>query len=119
MAVLIPYIITIDMAKTITYNKLVRDRIPKIIEDSGKTCEIEVLDDKTYLEMLDKKLMEELSEYYESHNAEELADLLEVIYAAAKLQGYIKEQLEEIRQNTADRRGTFDKKILLKSVTEG
>ena len=47
------------MAKTITYNKLVRDRIPKIIEDSGKTCEIEVLDDKTYLEMLDKKLMEE------------------------------------------------------------
>ena len=62
--------------KTITYNKLVRDRIPEIIEDSGKTCEIEVLDDKTYLEMLDKKLTEELNEYYESHNAEELADLL-------------------------------------------
>ena len=70
--------------KTITYNKLVRDRIPEIIEDSGKTCEIEVLDDKTYLEMLDEKLTEELNEYCESHNIEELADLLEVVYATAK-----------------------------------
>ena len=104
--------------KTITYNKLVRDKIPEIIEDSGKTCEIEVLDDKTYLEMLDKKLTEELNEYYESHNAEELADLLEVVYATAKVHGYTKEQLEEIRQNKADKRGAFDKKILLKSVTE-
>ena len=68
--------------------------------------------------MLDKKLTEELNEYYESHNAEELADLLEVIYAAAKGHGYTKEQLEEIRQNKADKRGAFDKKILLKSVTE-
>lgn len=104
--------------KTITYNKLVRDRIPEIIEYSGKTCEIEVLDDKTYLDMLDRKLMEELNEYYEGHNVEELADLLEVIYAAAKVHGYTKEQLEEIRQNKADKRGAFDKKILLKSVTE-
>ena len=104
--------------KTITYNKLVRDRIPEIIQDSGKTCEIEVLDDKTYLEMLDKKLTEELNEYYESHNAEELADLLEVVYATAKARGYTEEQLEEIRQNKADKRGAFDKKILLKSVTE-
>lgn len=104
--------------KTITYNKLVRDRIPEIIQDSGKTCEIEVLDDKTYLEILDKKLTEELNEYYESHNAEELADLLEVVYATAKARGYTKEQLEEIRQNKADKRGAFDQKILLKSVTE-
>lgn len=104
--------------KRTTYNKLVRDRIPEIIEDSGKTCEIEVLDDKSYLEMLDEKLTEELNEYCESHNIEELADLLEVVYATAKGHGYTKEQLEEIRQNKADKRGAFDKKILLKSVTE-
>lgn len=70
--------------KRTTYNKLVRDRIPEIIEDSGKTCEVEVIDDKTYLEMLDEKLTEELNEYCESHNIEELADLLEVVYATAK-----------------------------------
>ena len=49
--------------KEITYNKLVRDKIPQIIEASGKTCETEVLSDERYLEMLDKKLNEELAEY--------------------------------------------------------
>ena len=49
--------------KEIIYNKLVRDKIPQIIEASGKTCETEVLSDERYLEMLDKKLNEELAEY--------------------------------------------------------
>ena len=40
--------------KTITYNKLVRDKIPEIIEASGKKCEIKALNDDAYLKMLDK-----------------------------------------------------------------
>ena len=68
----------------IIYNKLVRDKIPEIIEASGKTCETEILSDKEYLQMLDKKLGEELAEYYKEQNIEELADLLEVLYATAK-----------------------------------
>ena len=35
------------------YNKLVRDRIPEIIESDGKTCVTETLPDARYLEMLD------------------------------------------------------------------
>ena len=58
--------------KEIIYDKLVRDKIPEIIEKSGKQCEIEILSDEKYIEMIDKKL------------DEELADLLEVIYAATK-----------------------------------
>ena len=46
-----------------TYNKLVRDRIPEIIENSGKTCVTEILSDEDYLRMLDAKLDEELAEY--------------------------------------------------------
>lgn len=61
--------------KLITYNKLVRDKIPEIIETSGKKCETQVLNDDDYLEMLDKKLSEEIKEYQESHEAEELADI--------------------------------------------
>ena len=38
----------------ISYNKLVRDKIPEIIEASGKTCEVEILSDEEYLQMLDK-----------------------------------------------------------------
>ena len=59
------------------YNKLVRDKIPKIIEMSGKTCTVETLMDEKYIAMLDAKLNEELAEYQENKSLEELADLLE------------------------------------------
>lgn len=106
------------MSKLITYNRLVSDKIPEIIEASGKKCETQMLNDEAYLEMLDKKLDEELKEYQESHEVEELADILEVIYALAQARGVSKEQLEGIRKTKADKRGLFEKKILLKSVTE-
>lgn len=101
-----------------TYNKLVRDRIPEIIEAGGDTCVTEVLSDEDYLRMLDAKLSEELAEYHADGNPEELADLLEVIYAAAKARGVSPEALDEIRRNKALKRGAFEKKLLLLEVTE-
>ena len=98
------------------YHKLVRDRIPEIIESSGKICETEVLADDEYLRMVDAKLDEELAEYHKEQNIEELADLMEVIYAAAIARGYSIEQLEQVRVQKAKKRGAFEKKILLKSV---
>lgn len=100
------------------YHKLVRDRIPEIIEASGKSCVTEILSDADYLELLDAKLDEELAEYHKDQNVEELADLLEVIYAAAKARGYTLEQLDVVRAEKASKRGAFEKKILLKEVIE-
>ena len=100
------------------YNKLVRDRIPEIIEVSGKICATEILSDEAYLRLLDAKLDEELAEYHSDQNIEELADLLEVIYAAAMARGYTLEQLEVVRAEKAAKRGAFAKKILLKEVIE-
>ena len=100
------------------YNKLVRDRIPEIIEADGNTCVTEVLPDDRYLQMLDAKLDEELAEYQESKSLEELADLLEVMRAVVKARGWTGEQLEQVRQEKAAKRGGFEKKILLKEVTE-
>ena len=105
-------------AKKITYNKLVRDRIPEIIEASGKHCEIRILDDEEYLCMIDAKLDEELAEYHKDQNLEELADLLEVIYAAVEARGYSIEQLEEVRAVKAKKRGVFRKRLLLLEVEE-
>ena len=102
----------------IIYNKLVRDKIPEIIEASGKTCETEILSNESYLQMLDKKLDEELAEYHQEQNIEELADLLEVLYARAKARGYSIEELDHVRVEKQKSRGGFDKKILLKSVME-
>ena len=100
------------------YNKLVRDRIPEIIEASGKTCVTEILSEETYLRMVDAKLDEELAEYHSDQTIEELADLLEVIYAAAMARGYTLEQMEVVRAEKAAKRGSFAKKILLKEVIE-
>ena len=104
--------------KTTVYRKLVRDRIPEIIEQSGKTCSCSVLSDNEYLMMLDGKLNEELAEYQESKSMEELADLLEVVRAVALARGSSPEEVEEIRRMKAEKRGGFEKKILLEEVTE-
>lgn len=100
------------------YNKLVRDRIPEIIESDGRECTTEILPDDRYRQMLDAKLNEELAEYQESKSLEELADLLEVMRAVVKARGWSWEQLEQARQEKAVRRGGFEKKILLKEVRE-
>ena len=101
-----------------TYNKLVRDRIPEIIESTGNECVIETLSDEMYLKMIDAKLDEELAEYHKDQNIEELAELLEVIFAAVIARGYSIEDLEQVRADKAAKRGGFSKKILLKEVIE-
>ena len=104
--------------KTTVYRKLVRDRIPEIIEQAGQKCVCSVLSDEDYLKMLDGKLNEELAEYQESKSMEELADLLEVVRAVALARGSSPEEVEEIRRMKAEKRGGFEKKILLEEVTE-
>ena len=100
------------------YNKLVRDRIPEIIEAGGGQCRTAILSDDEYLAMLDAKLDEELAEYHKDQNIEELADLLEVIRAATIARGYTLEELEAVRAKKAEKRGGFKKKILLIETIE-
>lgn len=102
--------------RSVIYNKLVRDRIPEIIEKSGNKCVTEILSDEEYIEILDKKLDEELAEYHNDKNIEELADLLEVIYACTQARGYSLEDLEKVRANKAETRGAFKSKIFLKET---
>jgi predicted house-cleaning noncanonical NTP pyrophosphatase (MazG superfamily) len=103
-----------------TYNKLVRDLIPDIIEKSGKTCTIRILDDSEYVEALQEKFVEEFEEYKQATNRqqalEELADLLEILYAFASYHGATKEELEAIRRKKAEERGGFQKRIFLIGV---
>ena len=101
-----------------TYHKLIRDRIPKIIEAQGKISVTKTLSDEDYLTMVDAKLDEELAEYHADQNIEELADLLEVIYAAAEARGYTREQLEKVRSEKEAKRGAFRKKLLLLEVRD-
>lgn len=103
---------------TIVHNKLVRDRIPEIIEGSGKTCITRILPREEYLAALDAKLQEELSEYQADKSLEELADLLEVMMAVAEAHGHSFDEVEAIRREKAEKRGGFRQRIYLTSVTD-
>ena len=101
---------------TTKYYKLVRDRIPEIIMQSGKRPVYSILSDEAYLAKLDEKLNEELAEYQESKSMEELADLLEVIRAVAAARGSSMDEVEAIRRDKAAKCGGFEKKVLLTEV---
>lgn len=100
------------------YFKLVRDRIPEIIESGGNRCRWRVMDAGEYQRKVDEKLQEELAEYLEAGDVNELADLLEVVYAAAEARGCSAGELDAIRQHKAQEKGAFTRRILLETVTE-
>jgi predicted house-cleaning noncanonical NTP pyrophosphatase (MazG superfamily) len=101
-----------------TYNKLVRDLIPEIIAESGRVAVCRTLDEEEYLRELQLKLKEEVQEYLEAENIEELADVLEVLFALAKVNGASEEQVLDARRKKAEERGGFEKRIFLEKVTE-
>ena len=101
------------------YNKLVRDKIPQIIEQSGKQAIIEEVSGEEYLELLKAKLGEELQEYQDSESTEELADLVEVVYAILDYKTVSLQEFELIRKQKVEERGGFIKRLLLKEVING
>ena len=95
-------------------NKLVRDRIPEIMERKWDKGEFYIASDVEYWESLKKKLLEEANEVIEETNIpEELADLLEVIHAICKARWITLEEIEKIRQEKREKRGGFEEKIIL------
>ena len=100
-----------------TYDKLVRDLIPEIIETSGKTATIEVVNNEVAFDYLLKKLDEEVSEFKTDQNLEELADVMEVLFGLAHKLGYSEQELLTKRQEKKQARGGFEKNIILKSTT--
>ena len=95
------------------YNKLVRDNIENIMLGKGLKPVTRILSDEEYLKELNKKLLEEINEYLESEEPEEIADIEEVILAILKVKGLTKENIEEIRKEKSSKRGAFDKKLFL------
>ena len=98
------------------HNKLVRDRIPEIIEKSGKTCVTHILNEEEYIAALETKLNEEVAEYQTDKNLEEMADVLEVLQALCVARGYSLDELENMRKKKAEERGGFGEKIFLEYV---
>lgn len=95
------------------FNKLVRDNIPEIIRKSGEIPVTAVLSHEDYLKELNRKLDEELNEYKESGELEELADILEVVYALCEAKGFTLEELNTLWERKHRERGGFSGRIFL------
>jgi len=95
------------------YNKLVRDKIPEIIKNKGSVPISHIASGNEYWQKLKEKLQEEVNEFLEDENNEELADILEVIYAICDFKKIGKDELELLRKKKAKERGGFKNKIIL------
>ena len=98
---------------TLKHSKAIRDKIPEIIQKDGHSFNVKTLSDEEFLIEIEKKLSEEVIEYQNDKNPEELADILEVIYRIAKLRGISKEELENIRIKKLQERGGFEENLFL------
>ncbi len=97
------------------YNKLVRDKIPDIIRACGEEPRVRVLEDAEYIDCLEAKLDEEVGEYHKDKNADELADILEVLFALGAHLGVSEVELLALRNEKRQKRGGFSKRIFLMS----
>ena len=95
------------------YNKLVRDRIPEIIEKKGQKAKIHIAGDGEYAIKLKEKLIEEINEFYQNENEEEFADILEVIDALRIYKKFENRKVLSIKKKKFKERGGFSKKIIL------
>lgn len=97
-----------------TFNKLVRDKIPDIIKSEGRECRCSILSDDDYYKELKRKLIEEVNEFIESDDIEELADLEEVLRAILDVKKISYDDFEKVRNAKVNKIGAFSKKIYLK-----
>jgi predicted house-cleaning noncanonical NTP pyrophosphatase (MazG superfamily) len=101
-----------------SYKKLVRDRVPEIIQKRGEVPVTRILSEKEYVEELIKKLKEEVLEFDADRTVEELADIKEVTIAIREALGIRAGELEDMRRKKADTNGRFKQRIYLEDVTE-
>jgi predicted house-cleaning noncanonical NTP pyrophosphatase (MazG superfamily) len=99
------------------YPKLVRDKIPEIIKQNGKTAVTHVACDEEYTRHLLAKVVEEATELENAegadHQREEIADVREVLDAIQTDLGISDEEIAAIQKSKADKRGGFSKRVIL------
>ena len=99
-----------------SYNKLVRDNIPSFIARDRQIGHFHTMTEAEYVDALERKLSEEVSEFLESKENVELADILEVVQALAEHNGISFEQLLDIKEEKRNRCGAFKSRLFLETI---
>lgn len=98
----------------IKYNKLVRDKILKIIKKSGCGYKYHLAkDDTEFLTKLYEKLEEEIQEFKTKPSVDEFTDIMEVLESIAKFHGFRIDEIRDRKKEKKLKRGGFDNRIIL------
>ncbi len=100
------------------FEKLVRDKIPQIIESKGETAITHIAEEREFREKLREKLDEEIEEFDKNPSAEEMADIQEVLQALAEVHGIKWDRVKELQKKKAQERGGFTQRIILDETTK-
>lgn len=99
------------------YNKLVRDKIPERIKGTGLECETKIISNDEVIEQLKIKAVEESNELQSAEGLDdvkkEMSDVLEILVSLSKRLGISMDEIERIREDRAQKRGSFDEGIYL------
>ena len=102
-----------------TYNKLVRDKIPENIDSmEGRKANWRIMDDEEYIKELNKKLLEEVHEFIEENDVEELADIMEVIQSIMRAKNISYEELKKVQALKREQKGGFNDRVSLTDVEQ-
>lgn len=101
-----------------SYNKLVRDNMPRLIKESGRDCSYRIMNDREYFDALLDKVIEEIEEYRTSGNEEEIADVYEVLDCLVQLKEYEPMHIDYLQLIRKEARGSYKDRVLLIDVDD-
>lgn len=93
--------------------KLIRDRIPEIVEAKGESLKVRRAGPMEFRKALADKLVEEAVEFRQDRNIEELADVFEVMRSIGLDHGIPMEQIAELADQKREARGGFREKLMM------
>jgi predicted house-cleaning noncanonical NTP pyrophosphatase (MazG superfamily) len=105
------------------YPKLIRDKIPKIVEKKGKQVKIKrSTSDEEFFDFLLKKVVEESIELQHSkehgNTQEEIADVIEIIDTILRLKGWSKEDINTIQKEKREKNGGFEERLIMLEIPQ-
>ncbi|MBC3803140.1 hypothetical protein GH808_01605 [Acetobacterium fimetarium] len=103
----------------VEYNKLVRDKVPEIIRESGRACEYKILGQSEIRTALKDKLLEKAQVFMNSPSEDELSDIYELLETIVEAFDYEPLHIDYLKIQNKENKGSYSEKVFLISVDDG